>query len=66
MWEIINIESVAAALHDGGWRAEDVEEFTKAYQINEHDAKKICACLNLFHARLLEGLRESGNLRKDV
>ena len=38
----------------------------KAYQINEHDAKKICACLNLFHARLLEGLRESGNLRKEV
>lgn len=30
MWEIINIESVAAALYDGGWRAEDVEEFTKS------------------------------------
>lgn len=42
--------SSAAALYDGGWRAEDKEELIAEYQLTEGEAAKICEILAKFDA----------------
>jgi len=37
-----DIESSAAALYDGGWRAEDRDELIEEYELAEEDADAIC------------------------
>lgn len=37
-----DIESSAAALYDGGWRAEDREELIAEYDLSGEDADAIC------------------------
>lgn len=39
---IEDIESSAAALYDGGWRADDREELIAEYQLSEDEADAIC------------------------
>lgn len=39
---IKDIESSAAALYDGGWRADDREELIAEYQLPEDEADAIC------------------------
>ena len=41
-------ESSAAALYDGGWRAEDKEELIKEYGLKEEEAAKICEYLKTY------------------
>lgn len=40
-----DFESSAAALYDGGWRAEDKEELMAEYELTEEEATKICEIL---------------------
>ena len=40
-----DFESSAAALYDGGWRAEDKEELMAEYELAEEEATKICEIL---------------------
>lgn len=42
---IKDFESSAAALYDGGWRAEDKEELMQEYDLTEEEAEKICTLL---------------------
>lgn len=39
---IMDIESSAAALYDGGWRSDDREELIEEYQLSEDEADAIC------------------------
>ena len=40
-----DIESSAAALYDGGWRAEDRDQLIAEYNLDAEDADAICARL---------------------
>ena len=40
---IKDIESAAAALHDGGWRAEDREQIIREYGLTIEEADALCA-----------------------
>lgn len=42
---IVNFQSSAAALYDGGWRAADKEDLILEYDLYEDDAEKICELL---------------------
>lgn len=44
-------ESSAAALYDGGWRAEDREQLIAEYEMNEAEADKICELLEDYAKR---------------
>lgn len=39
---IKDIESITAALYDGGWRSDDREELIAEYQLSEDEADAIC------------------------
>lgn len=43
-----DIEASAAALYDGGWRAEDREEMIFCYGLSEAEADAICEVLKTF------------------
>ena len=38
-------QSIAAALYDGGWRAEDLDDIAREYNFSQADAAKICEYL---------------------
>lgn len=38
----------AAALYDGGWRAEDKDDLMEEYKLTEKEATKICEILTEF------------------
>ena len=40
-----DIEMSAAALYDGGWRAEDKEQLMAEYDLSEAEATEICEWL---------------------
>ena len=42
---IKDYESSAAALYDGGWRAEDRDQLIEEYELTEDEADKICEIL---------------------
>ena len=44
----IDYASSAAALYDGGWRANDKEQLIKEYELSEEDAELICERLAEF------------------
>ena len=48
---IKDIESSAAALYDGGWRADDREELIAEYQLSEEEADAICEKLKEYENR---------------
>ena len=43
-------ESAAAALYDGGWRAEDKEQLKKEYDLTDEDAERIVDLLATYEA----------------
>lgn len=43
-----DIRSSAAALYDGGWRAEDRNELVSEYNLTAEEADEICEMLALF------------------
>jgi hypothetical protein len=45
MKRIIDIESSAAGLYDGGWRKGDRNEMIRVYAMDPADADKICKLL---------------------
>lgn len=40
----------AAALYDGGWRAEDKDEIIEEYDLTEEEAEKLCELLTEFES----------------
>ena len=48
---IKDIESSAAALYDGGWRANDREELIAEYQLSADEADAICQKLKEYEAQ---------------
>lgn len=42
------ISSMAAALYDGGWRAEDREDLIAEYELTEEEATAICNMLESY------------------
>lgn len=40
-----SLHDYAAALHDGGWRAEDKEELIQCYEMDPEDVEQICEVL---------------------
>ena len=40
--EVSDLEADAAALYDGGWRAEDRDEIQRNYDLSDHDVEIIC------------------------
>lgn len=40
-----DITLAAAALYDGGWRAEDKEELMSEYELTEEEATQLCEAL---------------------
>lgn len=49
---IADFYSSAAALYDGGWRAEDKEQLIKEYDLTEEEAERICYFLYEFNGKL--------------
>ncbi len=45
---ITRVEDSAAALYDGGWRAEDFDELAKEYNLTPEEAGEICSKLKAF------------------
>lgn len=46
-----DVESCAAALYDGGWRAEDRDQMISEYELTEDEADAICERLAEFAER---------------
>lgn len=46
--EKIKIDYTAAALYDGGWRAEDRDWLIDEYDLTEEEADTICEYLNRY------------------
>lgn len=46
-----DIESSAAALYDGGWRAEDRDQLITEYDLDAQDADAICEYLTEYAER---------------
>lgn len=40
-----DVQALAAALYDGGWRANDRDELIAEYDLNEDEADAICKML---------------------
>lgn len=40
---IVDVESSAAALYDGGWRAEDRVQLMEEYALTDDEADALCA-----------------------
>jgi len=51
MRNISDIESMAAALYDGGWRADERDQLISEYDLSEADAEAICAKLAEYDRR---------------
>lgn len=49
-------QSIAAALYDGGWRAEDMDDIAREYDFSQVDASKICEFL-----ADMQGVYENGH-----
>jgi hypothetical protein len=47
---IKDVSSSAAALYDGGWRAEDRDQLIKEYDLTAEEADEICKALEGFEA----------------
>lgn len=45
-------QSTAAALYDGGWRADDREELGAEFNLDENDLNEICKLLKDFDENL--------------
>ena len=43
-----DLQASAAALYDGGWRAEDREELIDEYDLDETEVDEICNLLSIF------------------
>ena len=43
-----DVQSSAAALYDGGWRAADLEQLISEYELNADEAEAICSELQRF------------------
>ena len=48
MKELSNLQSIAAALYDGGWRSKDKECIVEEYGLSESDAETVCALLEKY------------------
>lgn len=46
-----DVESSAAALYDGGWRAEDKAQLIEEYNLTETEANGICKLLEVYASR---------------
>lgn len=49
-WETADIQSMAAALYDGGWRADEKEDLAAEYDLSEAEAAAICEYLAKYDA----------------
>ena len=49
---ITDFYNSAAALYDGGWRAEDKEQLIKEYDLTEEEVERICYFLYEFDGKL--------------
>ena len=49
-----NISTMAAALYDGEWRAEDRDDLIKEYDLTEDEADAICEMLAYYAEKELE------------
>lgn len=47
------MQSIAAALWDGGWRADDLDQLISEYNLKEGDAVAICELLAAFAGEAL-------------
>ncbi len=45
------IESMAAALYDGGWRAADREQLIEEHSLDKETVDAVCECLERWGAR---------------
>ena len=45
---IKDVQSSAAALYDGGWRAADKDDLIEEYGLTEQEAQEICAELEKY------------------
>ena len=45
---IKDYEASAAALYDGGWKAEDKDQLIEEYKLTEEEADKICEFLEKY------------------
>lgn len=45
---IKDYEASAAALYDGGWKAEDRDQLIKEYELTDEEADKICEILEKY------------------
>ena len=45
---IKDYEASAAALYDGGWKAEDRDQLIEEYELSEEEAAKICEILEKY------------------
>lgn len=45
---IKDVQSSAAALYDGGWRAADKDDLIEEYALTEQEAQEICAALEKY------------------
>lgn len=48
MKELSNLQSIAAALYDGGWRSKDKGCIVEEYGLSESDAETVCALLEKY------------------
>ena len=48
MKELSNLQSIAAALYDGGWRSGDKDQIIEEYGLSESDAETVCALLEKY------------------
>jgi hypothetical protein len=48
---IKDVESIAAALYDGGWRAADREQLITEYELDADEADAICKLLRIYEER---------------
>jgi hypothetical protein len=47
-----HISGSAAALYDGGWRAEDKDQLVEEYQMTEDEAEKVCKELEKYESEI--------------
>lgn len=47
----IDFEMTAAALYDGGWRADEKEDLKDFFDLSEYEVNKICELLSQYEKR---------------
>lgn len=55
---IMNLEDMAYALYDGGWRSGDYEDLKREYELDEDEARDICDWLEEVEERMKEKAKE--------